>query len=123
MSRIVAIMLLALLAACATTKRPPQPETLAARSYTLFVWSNCQEGVVGCDNLSGDLMPAGTRNSVRLAGSTHMIKCADGVTPCHIGHYRLTGAGFSVLAYPDGTLEVKPPAGASVTEKGDWLEF
>ena len=123
MFRIVALIVLALLAACATTKRPAQPEALAAQSYTLFVWSNCPEGVVGCNNLSGDLMPAGTRRSIRLAGSTYMVKCADGITPCHIGYYTLTGAGFSVLAYPDGTLKVTPPTGISVTEKGDWLEY
>ena len=68
-------------------------------------------------------MPAGTRNFVRLTGSTYMVKCADGATPCHIGYYKLTGAGFSVLAYPDGTLEVTPPTGSPVTEKGDWLEY
>jgi hypothetical protein len=68
-------------------------------------------------------MPAGTRNTVRLTGSTYMVKCADGVTPCHIGYYTLTGAGFSVLAYPDGTLEVTPPIGSPATEKGDWLEY
>lgn len=51
-----------------------------------------------------------------------MVKCADGITPCHIGYYKLTGAGFSVLAYPDGTLEVTLPTGSPVTEKGDWLK-
>jgi hypothetical protein len=122
MCRIFAPIVLMFLAGCATS-RPAQPEVLATRSYSLFVWSNCREGEVGCDRLSGELMPAGTRKTVRLTGSTYMVKCADGVTPCHVGYYKLEGAGFSVLAYPNGTLELTPPNGSSVTENGSWLEY
>ena len=68
-------------------------------------------------------MPAGTGKTVRLTGSTYMVKCVDGVTPCHIGYYKLAGAGFIVLAYPNGTLEVTPPSGQLITEDGDWLEY
>jgi hypothetical protein len=122
MSRIFALVLLALLAGCASG-RPAQPEVLAAPSYTLFVWSNCREGEVGCSHLSGELMPNGTRKTVRLTGSTYMVKCADGITPCHIGYYKLTGSGFSVIAYPNGTLELTRPIGPPLADKGDWLEY
>jgi hypothetical protein len=122
MYRIIALALLVLLTGCAT-HRPAQPEVLVAPSYTVFVWSNCPEGEVGCSHLSGELKPTGTRKKVRLTGSTYMVKCADGITPCHIGYYKLVGAGFTVLAYPDGRLELSPPLGSSITETGDWLEY
>ena len=68
-------------------------------------------------------MRAGTRKKMRLTGSTYMVKCKDGVTPCHIGYYKLAGSGFAVLAYPDGQLEISFPAGPSITEVGHWLEY
>jgi hypothetical protein len=95
-------------------------EVLSARSYTLRVWSKCQEGEVDCSHLSGELAPTGSGSRVELTGSTQMVKCADNVTPCHVGNYRLSGSGFTVLAYPDGTLEVTRPTGQIVAEKGHW---
>src|SRR5690606_30929353 len=121
MHRLIPLTLLALLASCTTPSRPAQTQSLAAPSYSLFMWSNCQEGEVGCSDLSGELVPANTTKAIRLKGSTYMVKCADGVTPCHVGFYTFSGKGYAVNAYPDGRLEVTPPAGAAISEQGAWL--
>jgi hypothetical protein len=122
MRRIYALMSLVLLTGCATAPGK-LPETLVTPSYILSFRANCAEGEVGCEHLSGTLTAKGTTTAVRLLGSTYMVKCADGVTPCHIGRYDLSGAGYSVRAYPDGDLELTLPNGAHFAEKGDWLEY
>ncbi len=119
MCRLVASTLLALPLGCATSQSAPS-SVLATKSYFLVLWSHCAEGEVDCRQLTGDLVPADTNKAVHLTGSTRMVACAGGATPCHVGYYAFTGAGFSILAYPDGTLEVTPPSGLRTTEKGTW---
>ena len=122
MTRIYALTLLILLTGCATA--PSRlPETLVTPSYVLSFQANCAEGEVGCEHLSGTLTAKGTGKPVRLVGSTYMVKCADRVTPCHIGRYDMSGGGYEVRAYPDGALELTLPNGSSVAEKGDWLDY
>ena len=125
MCRIFAFAFLVLLASCATQKATfgLQPEALVTPSYALTIHLNCQEGVVGCDVLAAELETRSGGKSVRLTGDTYMVKCADGVTPCHLGYYKLVGAGFLVIAYPDGKLEITPPEGSEITEQGGWLTY
>lgn len=51
-----------------------------------------------------------------------MVKCADGVTPCHIGYYEFHSDPYTYLVYPDGTLKVLQGKNVIVSEKGKWLD-
>lgn len=53
-----------------------------------------------------------------LTGSTYMVKCADGVTPCHLGYYDLKSETVSVRAYPDGSLAIESYDVIDLSEHG-----
>jgi hypothetical protein len=112
--------LLIALAGCTTVPESRTSEILMTDTHTLTVWSHCPEGEVGCAHLTGVLMEKQTGRSRELTGSTYVVKCADGVTPCHVGFYDLKSPGISVRAYPDGTLELESPGASDRHERGTW---
>lgn len=51
-----------------------------------------------------------------------MVKCADGVTPCHLGFYQLNGPATDIAAYPDGRLELTIGGRHLAMEAGQWQD-
>ena len=108
------------LTGCASAHLALASEVLVTEAHTLTVWSHCQEGEVGCAKLSAQLVNKQSGQAIKLRGSTHMVKCADRVTPCHVGYYDLKSSKTFVRAYPDGTLEIDASGSAGKTEHGTW---
>lgn len=116
----IAASLLLGIAACASRPRGGEPMVLETAGHTLTIWSRCAESEVGCADLVGELIDKATRRTGALRGGTYMVKCADGVTPCHLGFYDLRGPGLQVQAYPDGILDVSSKNRPLPTEHGEW---
>jgi hypothetical protein len=98
------------------------PLVLNTPLHTVSIWWNCEEGEVGCGHLTGELLDKDTHKVTKLQGSTYMVKCADGVTPCHLGFYDLKGPATDIAAYPDGMLEMTIEGKRLATEQGKWLD-
>ncbi|WP_052116050.1 hypothetical protein [Noviluteimonas dokdonensis] len=99
---------------------PLGADVLETSTYTLSVIAHCPEGEVGCSNLTASLSNKQSGKKTSLTGSTYMAKCADRVTPCHLGFYDLKASGVSVRAYPDGQLEIQSPGLGDSSERGAW---
>jgi hypothetical protein len=97
-----------------------KPEILCTTKYTLTIYLHCVEGEVGCSRLTGVLLNKSSGEKSKLTGSTHMVMCRDGVTPCHVGFDELRSRSITVRAYPDGTLEVDRSGSPSEKEQGSW---
>ena len=82
--------------------------------------SHCPEGDVGCTHLTALLVNNETGQETKLSGSTYMVKCADRLTPCHIGFYELSSPGIRVRAYPGGSLELDKSGLVVPNELGTW---
>ncbi len=97
-------------------------EVLTSDTYTLTVNAHCEEGEVGCADLTATLLDNSAGTKTELVGFTYMVKCGDRVTPCHVGFYDLRSPSVSVRAYPDGKLEVESRGSKSahVNERGVW---
>lgn len=100
----------------------PDPLILDTPLHKVSIWWNCEEGEVGCEQLTGQLLDKASRKVTELRGSTYMVKCADGVTPCHLGFYDLKGPAADVTAYPDGMLELTIEGQPLAIEQGQWLD-
>lgn len=109
------------LSGCATNPPPDAGQVLTTSTYTLTVVAHCREGEVGCSDLTATLVNKESGQKTELVGSTYMVKCADGVTPCHLGFYDLKSPGVSVRAYPDGMLELDFPGPGDAHEPGTWV--
>lgn len=111
-----------LFSSCAVAASASAGEVLTTDSYTLTVNAHCQEGEVGCAELTATLIENSTGTKTEVVGFTYMVKCADRATPCHVGFYDLSSPSVSVRAYPDGKLEVESPGSKNVhvNERGVW---
>lgn len=108
------------LAGCAGVSHAAGPEVLMTDRHTLTVWAHCSEGEVGCAQLTAELVNTQSGQKFELNGSTYMVKCADRVTPCHVGFYDFDSPGIVARAYPDGTLELELPGSKVINEHGTW---
>jgi hypothetical protein len=94
-------------------------EVLVTPHHRVTVRQLCEEGEIGC-NLAGRVHNLASHRYIELHGTTIMVMCADGVTPCHVGFYRLKGAGREYLLYPTGELFVKRHGRLLLSESGSW---
>ncbi len=95
-------------------------QTLTTPHFTVVLSENCEEGVVGCDDVTYQGTNRKTGKTITLQGTTNMVMCADGVTPCHIGNYTFNNGAVVYSVYPDGTLTVTEGSKELLNETGEW---
>lgn len=96
------------------------PAVLRTDRHRLSVREHCPEGEVGCADLSAELVDLRTGATLPLTGRTRIVRCADGVTPCHVGAYEFESGDVSVRATPDGQLELRRADGIVERAHGQW---
>lgn len=94
--------------------------TLTTPSFVIDIKENCEEGNVGCDNVSYVGTNKKTGNSIKLRGNTMHTLCADGVTPCRFLGYEFKNGAIYYRVSEDGELLVMQGKKVLVQEKGDW---
>jgi hypothetical protein len=94
--------------------------TLTTPHFTVSLKENCEEGVVGCDDVTYHGVSRKTGKAITLKGKTNMVMCADGETPCHIGNYEFKSGAVLYAVYPNGTLIVTKGTHVLLNEKGQW---
>lgn len=95
---------------------------LETKTHRITITEHCAEGEVLCDK--AEYLGRDRKNgaSIRLMGSAHMVMCADGVTPCHVGYYVFRNGQYTYLVYPQGFLEVHRGQKTILSESGEWIE-
>ncbi len=97
-------------------------QVLETATHRVTLIAHCPEGEVACDTI--EYVGRDKRNgaSIRLKGTTHMVMCADRVTPCHIGYYEFRNGAYTYLVYPQGFLEVHRGKQVLLSEQGEWAD-
>ncbi len=97
-------------------------QVLETATHRITITETCEEGVVDCDEVEYTGRDKKNGASIRLSGTTHMVMCADRVTPCHIGYYEFRNGPYTYLVYPQGFLEVRRGKQVLLSEQGKWLD-
>jgi hypothetical protein len=97
-----------------------EASTFSTPKFSIKITENCEEGVVGCDNVTYVGVNKKTGKSITLKGKSLMRLCADRVTPCqHIG-YTFQNGKVVYLVTDQGTLTISKGAKVLVKEEGTW---
>ena len=103
-------------------------EVLTTPSYIITITKNCEEGEVGCDDVTYVGVNRKSKKTITLKGADLMHYCPDdlgdgpGKTPCrHIG-YEFKNGKVNYFVSDDGSLEVTRGAKVLVKEQGVWTE-
>jgi hypothetical protein len=112
--------LLALMLIASFVSKAQAAEILVTPNYRITVSERCEEGVVGCDNVSYVGVNTKTGKSISLNGKSVMVMCADGVTPCHLAYYEFKNGELRYSVFPDGRLTVEKGGKVIVSESGTW---
>ncbi|MGZ5026675.1 MAG: hypothetical protein ACXWFX_06900 [Methylobacter sp.] len=98
--------------------------TLTTPSYLITLTINCEEGVVGCDDVTYVGVNRNNKKSIRLKGRERMHYCpgdegdGPGKTPCHHEGYEFHNGKTKYYISDDGTLEVSQGAKILLLEQG-----
>ena len=98
--------------------------TLTTPNYLITLTINCEEGVVGCDDVTYVGVNRKNKNSIHLKGRELMRYCPDdqgdgpGKTPCHHEGYEFHNGKTKYFIGDDGSLEVSQGAKILLQEKG-----
>lgn len=95
-------------------------QTLTTPTFTVTLKENCEEGVVGCDDVTYHGKNRKTSRTITLKGKTNMVMCKDGETPCHVGNYEFKSGTVIYTVYPNGTLTVSKSGRLLINESGKW---
>jgi len=98
--------------------------TLTTPSYLITITVNCEEGVIGCDDVSYVGVNRKNKKSIYLKGRERMHYCpgdegdGPGKTPCHHEGYEFHNGKTKYFIGDDGSLEVSQGAKILLQEKG-----
>lgn len=95
-------------------------QTLTTPRYVVTIEEHCEEGEVGCADVSYRGVNRKTGKAITLKGRTRMVLCKDGVTPCHIGAYEFRNGAVLYSVFPDGNLVVTQAGKVVLREAGKW---
>lgn len=93
---------------------------LETSSFQVEITPHCQEGVVGCDNVTYRGTNKKTGQSITLSGKELMQICSDGVTPCQFLGYEFKNGNIVYFVSVDGHLTVSEGNKVVVDEAGKW---
>jgi hypothetical protein len=95
-------------------------------TYKVTIRSECEEGVVDCDNVEYVGVNKKTGATIRLKGKDWIRYCEDdqgdgpGKTPCqHLG-YKFKNGNTNYYVGEDGRLEVYQGKKRILSEEGEW---
>lgn len=94
--------------------------TLITQNFQITISSNCEEGVVICNNISYQGVNLNTGESIRLVGKTLHRTCADGITPCRFIGYEFRNGNYRYIVTQDGILLVYEAEKLLLEESGTW---
>lgn len=94
--------------------------TLETDNYIVEIHTHCEEGVVGCEDVTYKGTSKRSGNSIELKGREWHSICADGVTPCRFIGYIFESGNVTYAVYQDGTLKVTQGENILVEESGEW---
>ncbi|WP_050479831.1 hypothetical protein [Herbaspirillum rhizosphaerae] len=94
--------------------------TLTTPSFVIEIHENCEEGSVGCDNVSYLGTSKKSGKSIKLRGKTMHTLCADGVTPCRFLGYEFRNGATSYQVQENGGLLIMQGKKVLVEEVGTW---
>lgn len=98
--------------------------TLTTPSYLITLTINCEEGVLGCDNVTYLGVNRKNKKSIHLKGRELMHYCPDdqgdgpGNTPCHHLGYEFHNGKTIYFIGDDGSLTVNQGSKVLLQEKG-----
>jgi hypothetical protein len=95
-------------------------DRLTTPTYIIEITELCEEGVVGCSNVTYVGTNIKTSQSITLEGKAIMHMCADEVTPCHHEGYEFKNGNVSYKVTPDGALIVSRNKKVLLREHGKW---
>lgn len=70
-----------------TVSHAESREVFGSRTYDFLIENRCKEGSVTCDNIVLEARNKNTGELLKAVGSTHHIRCTDGITPCRFIGY------------------------------------
>lgn len=117
-----AIFYVAVIAAAGLWSESAAARTLTTPDYIVTLRSHCPEGEVGCQRVTYHGVSRKTGRAVTLNGTTRMVMCADGTTPCHVGDYEFHNGAYLYSVYPDGHLVVTRHGRVIVDQAGAWSD-
>jgi len=93
---------------------------LTTPSFTIDITENCEEGVVGCGDVTYQGVNRKTGRSIKLKGAARMVMCADRKTPCHFESYQFKNGDVTYGVYPNGILTITKGNRVALKEAGQW---
>lgn len=93
---------------------------LETPNFKVEITPHCEEGVVGCDNVTYRGTSKKTGKSLTLSGKELMQMCSDGVTPCQFLGYEFKNGNVVYFVSEDGHLTVSEGNKVLVDEAGQW---
>lgn len=112
-------LFLLLVAACLATPFSLASE-LRTKTYVVQITENCQEGEVGCRDVTYLGTNKNTGKSITLKGQAVMHMCPDRITPCSHEGYRFKNGNVEYRVTPDGMLVVSQGSKVIAKEQGAW---
>jgi hypothetical protein len=104
----------------ASTLRASEGRVLTTERFHITITEHCEEGEVGCSDVSYLGVNKLTGKSILLKGKNQMVMCKDGITPCHSAYYDFKNSIYRYRVYPDGTLVIEKRGKQVLSEKGVW---
>ena len=116
----------ALTLVCALHAGATVAETLETPGYRVTITSNCEEGVVDCDDVSYRSVSRTSGRTLELHGADLTHYCpgdqgdGPGKTPCHHLGYVFFNGKTRYFVGDDGTLEVTDEGNPVLLQRGEW---
>ena len=93
---------------------------LRTPTYIVQITENCEEGEVGCRDVTYVGTNAKTAKPITLKGTAIMHMCPDRVTPCSHEGYEFRNGKVTYRVTPDGALVVSRGSKVLIEEHGTW---
>jgi len=97
-------------------------QLLQTKTHRVTISERCEGHAVKCGDVEYIGRDRKNGASIRLKGTTHMVMCADRVTPCDTGYYEFRNGPYTYLVYPQGFLEVHRGKQVILSEQGEWVD-
>lgn len=109
-----------LAAVCSLVTAHAKASELRTPTYVVQITENCEEGEVGCRDVTYVGTNTKTGKSITLKGKALMHMCPDRVTPCSHEGYEFKNGNVEYRVTNDGLLVVSRGPKVLLEERGKW---